>query len=88
MAAYNAYINMKYGRSNVLTRIIDAAKRHELDSFTPARINELLSEGGQTPEQTIKACITCRTVGYAGLGSAKPHFVRVGLGVYALADRK
>jgi len=78
---------MEYGGNNLLTRIIDAIKRHNLWRFKPEDLCELLHEGGRTPEQTIKACITCNTKGYRGLEGKRAYFVRPFRGVYELADR-
>lgn len=84
---YNSFVNMEYGRNNLLTRIIDAVKRHKVARFRPDDVHELLNEGGRTPGQTIKACITCNTKGYRGLEGKRPCFVRIFRGVYELADR-
>lgn len=85
---YNSFVKMKYPGDNLLTRIIDAVKQHKLGIFSPSDVCELLSEGGETPLQTVKSCITCNTQGYKLLeeeGKA-PHFLRVERGVYTLAS--
>ena len=86
-SSYNAYIHMEYPGNNLLTRIIDAVKRHRLTEFTPNNVCELLNEGGNTPAQTIKSCITCNTTGYHLLEAKRPYFCRIRRGVYRLADR-
>jgi len=85
--SYNSYIHMEYSGNNLLTRIIDAVRKHALTEFTPNKICELLNEGGDTPAQTIKACITCNTEGYHLLEGKQPYFYRIRRGVYTLADR-
>lgn len=80
----NSYVSMRYGSNNILTRIIDAAKANGLKEFTPEKIAGLLSEGGETPENSIRACITSKERNYDGLGANDAYFERVRMGVYRL----
>ena len=84
--SYNSYVGMEYPGNNLLTRIIDAIKGNALTEFTPNDICKLLNEGGITPAQTIKACISCKTTGYRLLAGNRPYFVRIRRGIYRLAD--
>lgn len=84
--SYNSYVNMAYGGHNLLTRVIDAVREHGLSEFTPYEVCDLLNEGGETPGQTVKACITCNAEGYSRL-ERPAFFVRVRKGVYRLANR-
>lgn len=73
----SAYIEMRAGDPNILTRIINCVKYHELPHFTAHQLEALMNEGGETPINSISACLS-ENARY------NRYFVRIARGVYAL----